>query len=99
MTNVLPPPPVNSTGQPGQAAYIKANNANLKLAALSLKGGAVVVPNVSGATGSSETTKMLYKVAGQQHANRQFDGGRRTKKSRKRKNRNTRKKYRKKSRR
>jgi hypothetical protein len=94
MTNVLPPPPVNSTGQPGQAAYLKATNSNAKLAALT---GGTTVPTVSGATGSIETTKMLYKVAGQQHANRQFDGGRR--KSRKSRKTKKSKKRRKKSRR
>jgi len=97
MPNVLPPPPASSSGPPGQAAQLKGAQANARLTALT-KGGGVLVPKVAGAPGSEPTTSALYRVAYQQNANRTYDGGRRTKRRKSKRNRKS-KKYRKKSRR
>lgn len=94
----LPNTPTQS-GPPGQTAYKQDLQQRTLQQNLTKVGGDKVVPNVSGTPGSAPTTTKTYELLHQQHANRQFDGGKkRTKRKKVRRNRKS-KKYRKKNRR
>ncbi len=85
-----PPPPSNpyKDVQSSQTSAAQAHN-------LLVKGGAPGVPVQGPSQGTANSVEYLRL---QQHANRKFDGGRRTKRRKSRRNRKS-KKYRKKSRR
>ena len=94
----LPKPPINS-GPPGQTAYNQQLQQRTLQQNLTKVGGKNIVPDVAGASGSASVTTKTYEILHQQHANRQFDGGRRRTKRRKSRQNKKSKKLRKKIRR
>ncbi len=94
----LPTPPIQS-GPPGQTAYNQDLQQRTLQQNLTKVGGDKIVPNVSGTPGSGSSIEATHKILHQQHANRQFDGGKRRTKRRKSRTNKKSKKYRKKSRR